>query len=66
MGLFDKLFSGKPKEMELGAPVAGEAVPIQEVKDPTFGDEILGKGMAIKPTVIKVMPSPCNGLGTSV
>ena len=33
MGLFDKLFSGKPKEMELGAPVAGEAVPIQEVKE---------------------------------
>ena len=30
MGLFDKLFSGKPKEMELGAPVAGEAVPFRK------------------------------------
>ena len=59
MGLFDKLFSGKPKEMELGAPVAGEAVPIQEVKDPTFGDEILGKGMAIKPTGNQIV-SPCD------
>ena len=29
MGFFDKLFSGKVKEIELGAPVAGEAVPIQ-------------------------------------
>ena len=50
MGIFDKLFSKKPNEIQLGAPVAGEAVALTEVSDPTFGDEILGKGVAIRPT----------------
>lgn len=26
MGIFDKLFGAKPKEIQLGAPVAGEAI----------------------------------------
>ena len=42
-GLFHKK---EQKALELGAPVSGQAVPLQEVSDPTFGGEILGKGVA--------------------
>lgn len=63
MGLFDKLL-GKgapaPAADSLYAPVKGECVPITDVSDPTFGQEILGKGVAIKPTEGKVF-APCNG-----
>lgn len=47
MGLFD-FMKGK-KGASLGSPVKGECVPIQEVADPTFADEVLGKGIAVKP-----------------
>ncbi len=47
MGLFD-FMKGK-KETVLAAPVKGECIPISEVSDPTFSQEILGKGIAIKP-----------------
>lgn len=57
MGFFKKLFS-QPTD-SLYAPVAGEAVPISEVSDPTFGQEILGKGIAIRPTDGKVY-APCD------
>ena len=59
MSIFGKLFSSKPKGETLGAPVAGEAVPLQEVNDPTFGQEILGKGVAIRPTGNEVK-APCD------
>ena len=45
-GLFHKK---EQKALELGAPVSGQAVPLQEVSDPTFGGEILGKGVAVDP-----------------
>ncbi len=57
MGFFKKLFS-MPSD-SIYAPVAGEAVPISEVSDPTFGQEILGKGIAIRPTDGKVY-APCD------
>ena len=57
MGLFDKLFGKKLDE--IGAPVAGEAVASSEVNDPTFAEEMLGKGMAIKPTAGRVV-APCD------
>ena len=44
----------------IGAPVEGEAVVSAEISDPTFGEEMLGKGMAIKPTVGKVY-APVDG-----
>ncbi len=40
---------GKSKEIMIGSPVKGKAVPISEVNDPTFAEEILGKGVAIMP-----------------
>ena len=43
MGFLDKLFGKKEEpKMELAAPLAGEAVSISQVNDPTFSDEILG------------------------
>ena len=62
MGLFDKLF-GKKEEINpnhVYAPMAGEAVAISEVPDPTFSSGMLGNGIAIKPTDGKVY-APVNG-----
>lgn len=47
MGFLDKLM-GK-KEVRIYAPIEGECVPLSEVSDPTFGEGVLGKGVAIKP-----------------
>jgi len=57
MGLFEKLFAAP--QIELAAPVAGEAVAITEVADPTFSEEILGKGVAIRPAGNAVF-APCD------
>lgn len=51
---------GKSKEIILDAPIKGNAVAISEVSDPTFGEEILGKGIAIKPIDGKVY-APADG-----
>ena len=55
-------FMKKEKEMYdvIGAPIKGEAVPSAEVSDPTFAEEMLGKGMAIKPAEGKVF-APFDG-----
>ena len=47
----------------IGAPVKGTAVVSAEVSDPTFGEEMLGAAMAIKPAEGKVY-SPVNGVVT--
>ncbi len=43
------LFKKKKKEHMLGAPVKGKAVPVTEVNDPTFGEGLLGDGVAVIP-----------------
>ncbi len=57
MGFFQKLF-GK-KYDELCAPVKGNAVPVSQVPDPTFAEEMLGKGIAIEPAEGRVF-APCD------
>lgn len=57
MGFFKKLF-GKPVD-ELCAPMAGKAVSLSEVPDPTFAEAMLGNGIAIIPTDGKVY-APCD------
>ncbi|MBQ2244757.1 MAG: PTS glucose transporter subunit IIA [Oscillospiraceae bacterium] len=57
MGFFKKLF-GKPTN-DLYAPVAGQAVPLSEVPDPTFAEGMLGNGIAIQPTDGKIC-APCD------
>ena len=63
MGFFSKLFGGKAEEVNpnhIYAPMAGQAVAISEVPDPTFAEGMLGNGIAIQPTDGKVC-SPVNG-----
>jgi PTS system beta-glucosides-specific IIC component len=48
MGLFDKLFQGN--KITIASPVNGEIVPINQVKDDTFAQEMVGKGVAIIPS----------------
>lgn len=57
MGFFDKLF-GKALD-SLCAPMAGKAVPVTEVPDPTFAEGMLGNGVAVIPTDGKVY-APCD------
>ncbi len=60
MGFFSKLF-GKTEKNANGiyAPIAGQAVPVTEVPDPTFAEGMLGNGIAIEPTEGKVF-APCD------
>lgn len=52
--MFGGLFKKKDNKMILGAPVKGKAVPLSEVNDPTFAEEMLGKGMAVIPAEGKI------------
>ena len=58
MGLFDKLFQGN--KIEIASPVNGQIVPISHVSDPTFSEEMVGKGVAIIPSDGKFY-SPADG-----
>lgn len=62
-----KMFAGgSEKEREkILAPVEGTVVPLSEVNDPTFSQEILGKGVAIVPAKGRVV-APANGVLTVV
>ena len=58
--LKEKLGFGKKAGEVLYAPIEGETVELSKVSDPTFGQEILGKGVAILPSVGKVY-APIDG-----
>jgi len=57
MGFLRKLFGKKTDDFY--APMAGKAVPITEVPDPTFAEGMLGNGIAIEPVEGKVY-APCD------
>ena len=62
-----KIFGGggeKEREKVL-APVEGTVVPLSEVNDPTFSQEILGKGVAIIPAKGRIV-APADGILTVV
>lgn len=44
------MFGGKKEQEKILSPVAGKAVPLSEVSDPVFSQEILGKGIAVIPS----------------
>ncbi|WP_066188933.1 sucrose-specific PTS transporter subunit IIBC [Gracilibacillus timonensis] len=47
----------------IAAPLTGEIVPLQEVNDQVFSSEMMGKGIAIYPTVQQVV-APADGVIT--
>lgn len=59
MGIFGKLFGKAEAKNHMYAPVAGYAVPITEVPDPTFSTAMLGNGVAIIPTEGNIY-APCD------
>lgn len=50
----------KTDSLSILAPIQGEAISVNEVSDPTFAQELLGKGIAIKPSKGRVV-SPVDG-----
>lgn len=55
-----QMFGGSDAKKQILAPAAGRVVPMSEVNDPTFSQEILGKGVAIVPSEGKVV-APASG-----
>lgn len=55
-----QMFGGNSASKQILAPVSGRAVPMSEVNDPTFSQEILGKGVAIIPSEGRVV-APASG-----
>ena len=63
-----KMFGGKDDKKVILAPVEGKAVSLKEVNDPTFSQEILGKGVAVIPSKGRVVApaSPAVSLGSRI
>lgn len=59
-GKLKNMFGAKDDAIVILAPVEGEVVPVTQVSDPTFSEEILGKGVAIKPARGRVV-APVSG-----
>ena len=51
--------------MEIKSPIEGKTIPLSEVNDPTFAEEILGKGAAVVPTKGQVT-APFDGTVVSI
>jgi len=51
---------GKKNCEVIGSPMEGQTIEITKVKDPTFAQKILGKGIAVIPKEGKVV-APCDG-----
>ena len=54
------LFKKKENNKVIGSPVKGRAVALSEVNDPTFAEEMLGKGAAVIPEDGKIC-APADG-----
>ncbi|MHC5534573.1 beta-glucoside-specific PTS transporter subunit IIABC [Priestia megaterium] len=50
---------------ELYSPMSGKVVNLSEVNDPTFSSEMMGKGIAVDPTIGRAV-SPIDGVVQSV
>lgn len=67
-GSLKKLFGGNNEaegREQILSPAEGKAVPLSEVNDPTFSQEILGKGVAIIPSRGRIV-APADGILTVV
>ena len=68
MGLFDrfkKTTAPDEDKTPVAAPVAGELVQLSETTEPVFSSEMMGKGVAINPTV-SVVSAPVAGTVSAV
>lgn len=60
-GSLKKLFGGDREEKKvILAPVSGKVIPMSQVADPTFSQEILGRGVAVVPDS-GVFVAPASG-----
>ncbi len=59
------LFGGGKSKGQILAPVSGTCVPMSQVQDPTFSQEILGRGVAIIPSEGRIV-APGDGEVTMV
>ncbi len=50
LAMSEAVVSGKMNAAQICSPLNGKIVPLSEVNDPTFAEEILGKGVAIIPS----------------
>jgi PTS system glucose-specific IIA component len=50
----------QPQQEVIHAPITGKLVAIEDVPDPTFGQKMMGDGVAIEPTEGKVV-APVDG-----
>ena len=64
-GVPDNFTDDGEKEIKVYSPVDGQIIPLSHVSDPTFRDNILGKGIAVLPKRGYVY-SPVNGTIESV
>lgn len=55
-----QMFEGSRVKKQILSPVSGKVVPMSEVNDPTFSQEILGKGVAVIPSEGRVV-APASG-----
>lgn len=55
-----KKFLGGAEKKEILAPVSGKVIPMSQVADPTFSQEILGKGVAVIPSEGRIA-APASG-----
>jgi len=70
--MFDKLkdilahsHKKEKRRMVIAAPMDGELISVAEVNDPTFSEEMLGKGVAVRPCSGRVV-SPVDGTVTHI
>lgn len=54
------MFDQFRKRKKIGSPVMGKSIPLKEVPDPTFSEELVGKGAAVIPSEGKIY-APCDG-----
>lgn len=63
--MFGFLKKKEDDKIVLASPVKGKAVPLGEVSDPIFSEELLGKGIAVIPTEGKIY-APADGEVTMI
>ncbi len=68
-GLFRKKNNAETGEPEdsgsVKSPAAGKTIPLQEVRDPLFAEEMLGRGAAVQPVSGRIV-APGSGMVSTV